>query len=124
MAQELVRMERISKFYGRVRALEDVTLTVNESEIVGLLGDNGAGKSTLIKVLSGAVPATSGDIFVRGRKVEIRSTTDAIRQGIETIYQDSALVIRHARSYRSVRGYGKLERSRILGAAQHAMMRC
>ena len=59
---------------------------------MGLLGDNGAGKSTLIKILSGAIPATSGDIFIRGRKVEIRSTTDAIANGIETIYQDSALV--------------------------------
>jgi simple sugar transport system ATP-binding protein len=92
MAEDLIRMERISKFYGRVRALEDVTFTVREKEIVGLLGDNGAGKSTLIKILSGVVPATSGDIFIRGRKVSIKSTTDAIAQGIETIYQDSALV--------------------------------
>lgn len=89
---ELIRMEKITKYYGRVRALEDVNLTVNESEIVGLLGDNGAGKSTLIKVLSGAVTASSGDIYVRGRKADIRSTTDAIALGIETIYQDSALV--------------------------------
>jgi simple sugar transport system ATP-binding protein len=92
MAEELVRMEHISKSYGRIRALEDVTLTVGKSEIVGLLGDNGAGKSTLIKVLSGAVPATSGDIYIRGTKVAMRTTTDAIKHGIETIYQDSALV--------------------------------
>ena len=92
MVDELVRMEHITKYYGRVRALEDVSLSVNRSEIVGLLGDNGAGKSTLIKVLSGAVPATSGDIYIRGEKVSIRSTTDAIALGIETIYQDSALV--------------------------------
>jgi simple sugar transport system ATP-binding protein len=92
MAQELIRMEHVSKFYGRVRALEDVTLIVNEREIVGLLGDNGAGKSTLIKVLSGAVAATAGGIYVRGEKVAIRSTSDAIALGIETIYQDSALV--------------------------------
>jgi simple sugar transport system ATP-binding protein len=65
---------------------------VGEREIVGLLGDNGAGKSTLIKILSGAITATSGDIFIRGRRVEIRSTMDAIANGIETIYQDSALV--------------------------------
>jgi simple sugar transport system ATP-binding protein len=89
---ELIRMSHISKSYGRVQALDDVSLTVNEREIVGLLGDNGAGKSTLIKVLSGAVPLSSGDIFIRGRKVAIRSTTDAIGLGIETIYQDSALV--------------------------------
>jgi simple sugar transport system ATP-binding protein len=92
MAEELIRMEHVSKHYGRVRALEDVTFKVYEKEIVGLLGDNGAGKSTLIKVLSGAVPASSGAIYIRGKKVEIRSTTDAISKGIETIYQDSALV--------------------------------
>jgi simple sugar transport system ATP-binding protein len=92
MAEDLVRMERISKFFGRVQALNDVTLTVARQEIVGLLGDNGAGKSTLIKVLSGALQATSGDIFMRGQKVDMRSTSDAIALGIETIYQDSALV--------------------------------
>jgi simple sugar transport system ATP-binding protein len=93
MAEELIRMEGVNKFYGRVQALENVNLTVNRSEIVGLLGDNGAGKSTLIKVLSGAVPSSAGSIYVRGQKVNIRSTTDAIAQGIETIYQDSALVV-------------------------------
>jgi simple sugar transport system ATP-binding protein len=85
-------MEGISKFYGSVRALENVTFVVNRREIVSLLGDNGAGKSTLIKVLSGAVAATSGDIYMRGKRADIRSTSDAIALGIETIYQDSALV--------------------------------
>jgi simple sugar transport system ATP-binding protein len=92
MAEPLIRMMNVSKNYGSVRALVDASLIVNESEIVGLLGDNGAGKSTLIKVLSGAVPLTSGDIFIRGQKVAIASTRDAIAHGIETIYQDSALV--------------------------------
>jgi simple sugar transport system ATP-binding protein len=92
MSEPLVRMERITKSYGSVRALTDVSLEVGEREIVGLLGDNGAGKSTLIKILSGAITATSGDIFIRGRRVEIRGTIDAIANGIETIYQDSALV--------------------------------
>jgi simple sugar transport system ATP-binding protein len=92
MATELIRMEHIEKFYGSVRALDDVGLTVHESEIVGLLGDNGAGKSTLIKILSGVVPMSSGTILKRGQPVSIRNTTDAIALGIETIYQDSALV--------------------------------
>jgi simple sugar transport system ATP-binding protein len=92
MAEELVRMDNIIKDYGRVRALDGVTFRVFKDEIVGLLGDNGAGKSTLIKVLSGAVRATSGDIYIKGKPVDIRSTTDAIANGIETIYQDSALV--------------------------------
>jgi simple sugar transport system ATP-binding protein len=92
MADELVRMEHINKFFGRVQALNDVSLSVNKSEIVGLLGDNGAGKSTLIKILSGALRANSGEIFMHGSKVRIRHTTDAMNYGIETIYQDSALV--------------------------------
>jgi simple sugar transport system ATP-binding protein len=89
---ELIRMDGITKYYGNVRALEDVTFVVNQREIVGLLGDNGAGKSTLIKVLSGAVPITSGTISIHGRPVRIANTNDAIRHKIETIYQDSALV--------------------------------
>ena len=75
-----------------MQALVDANFHVNEKEIVGLLGDNGAGKSTLIKVLSGAVPLTTGEIFIRGKKVELTNTGDAIAEGIETIYQDSALV--------------------------------
>jgi simple sugar transport system ATP-binding protein len=93
MADELVRMERINKYFGHVQALNDVTLSVRKNEIVGLLGDNGAGKSTLIKILSGALRPDSGDIYIHGDKVKMRSTTDAIARGIETIYQDSALVV-------------------------------
>jgi simple sugar transport system ATP-binding protein len=88
----LVEMRNIEKFYGRVHALRSVNLSIRRGEIVGLLGDNGAGKSTLIKVLSGAVPYTSGEIVIKGRPVRMRSTLDAIANGIETIYQDSALV--------------------------------
>lgn len=91
-ATPLVEMRRIEKFYGRVHALRGVSLTVRKGEIVGLLGDNGAGKSTLIKVLAGAVPYSSGEIFINGREERLRSTKDAIESGIETIYQDSALV--------------------------------
>jgi simple sugar transport system ATP-binding protein len=89
---ELVRMEHINKSFGLVQALNDVSVTVRRQEIVGLLGDNGAGKSTLIKILSGALTADSGDIYLKGNKVRIRDTSDAISYGIETIYQDSALV--------------------------------
>jgi simple sugar transport system ATP-binding protein len=92
MAENLVQMRNIEKFYGRVHALRSVNLTIKRGEIVGLLGDNGAGKSTLIKVLSGAVPYTSGEILIKDKPVVMRSTIDAIANGIETIYQDSALV--------------------------------
>lgn len=89
---ELVRMENINKFFGRVQALNEVNLVVRHNEIVGLLGDNGAGKSTLIKILSGVLRADSGAIYIHGKRVNMRSTTDAIDNKIETIYQDSALV--------------------------------
>jgi simple sugar transport system ATP-binding protein len=75
-----------------VQALNDVSVRIEPNEIVGLLGDNGAGKSTLIKILSGVVPLSSGDIYIKGQKVTINDTNDAIAHGIETIYQDSALV--------------------------------
>lgn len=88
----LVRMEQINKFFGPVQAISDVSLEVHKGEVIGLLGDNGAGKSTLIKILSGALKPSSGNIYIRGKKVNFRSTRDAISEGIETIYQDSALV--------------------------------
>jgi simple sugar transport system ATP-binding protein len=89
---ELVRMEHISKFFGPIQALDDVSLTINEGEIIGLVGDNGAGKSTLIKILSGAHQATRGEIYYKDKLVKLKDTWDAIQLGIETIYQDSALV--------------------------------
>jgi simple sugar transport system ATP-binding protein len=122
MADELVRMEHITKYYGRVRALEDVSLIVNKREIVGLLGDNGAGKSTLIKVLSGAALATSGDIYLRGEKAIIGSTTDAIAQGIETIYQDSALVTQLSIARNLFLGREPIRGPRFLNRMDYPMM--
>ena len=122
MAEPLIRMEHINKSYGRVQALSDVNFAVNEREIVGLLGDNGAGKSTLIKVLSGAVPLTSGEILVRGRRVGIRSTTDAIRHGIETIYQDSALVTQLSIARNLFLGREPLKGPRFLNRLDHGAM--
>ncbi len=122
MAEDLVRMERISKFYGKVQALDDVSFSVRENEIVGLLGDNGAGKSTLIKVLSGAVPTTTGEIHIRGKKVDIRSTTDAIANGIETIYQDSALVTQLSIARNLFLGREPLTGPRFLNRMDHATM--
>jgi len=92
MSEAIIEVENLHKGYSGGHALRGVSLAVRGGEALGLVGDNGAGKSTLIKVLSGAVTVTSGEIYVRGKKAEIRSTTDAIGYGIETIYQDSALV--------------------------------
>jgi len=92
MVDDLVRMAHVSKWYGQVQALDDVTINISHNEIVGLLGDNGAGKSTLIKVLSGVVSLSKGAIHIDGKPVAINRPNDAIGLGIETIYQDSALV--------------------------------
>ena len=119
---ELVRMANIEKYYGSVHALQDVTFVVNEREIVGLLGDNGAGKSTLIKVLSGAVPVTSGTITIKGREVSIRNTNDAIANGIETIYQDSALVPQLSIARNLFLGREPVRGGGVLGRLDEAMM--
>lgn len=88
----LLRMEGISKSFGSVKALRKVTLALNHGEVLGLVGDNGAGKSTLIKILSGAILADEGEIFLEGQKVGIENPQDARNHGIETIYQTFALV--------------------------------
>jgi simple sugar transport system ATP-binding protein len=119
---ELVRMDHIHKWYGSVRALDDVTFVVQEQEIVGLLGDNGAGKSTLIKVLSGVVPLSSGDIYMRGEKVRIANTTDAIALGIETIYQDSALVTQLSIARNLFLGREPIRGPRLLNRLDQGMM--
>ncbi len=92
LAAPVVCMEDIVKRFGTITALNGVNFTVNRHEVVGLLGDNGAGKSTLIKVLTGVYPPTSGKIFVDGNLVQIPSPREARALGIETCYQDLALV--------------------------------
>jgi len=82
----------ITKKYGGVEALQGVTFTLPRNEVVALLGDNGAGKSTLVKILSGALSPTSGQILVDGEPVELANTRQAKDLGIETVYQDLALV--------------------------------
>jgi D-xylose transport system ATP-binding protein len=87
----LVEMRDIRVAYGGVHAVDGVTVTLNEGEVVGLVGGNGAGKSTLIRTLSGAHPADSGDIMIKGQPVMIKNPRDAKSYGIETIYQTLAL---------------------------------
>ena len=82
----------LTKMYGSVRALHNVTFRLPRNEVVALLGDNGAGKSTLVKILSGAILPTSGQLFIEGKAVDISNTRRAKELGIETVYQDLALV--------------------------------
>ncbi|MDX2159703.1 MAG: ATP-binding cassette domain-containing protein [bacterium] len=88
----LVEMVNIKKSFGTVEALRGVDFRVEKQEIIGLLGDNGAGKSTLIKTLTGVYTPTSGQIYFEGQPVSISSPHDARMLGIETVYQDLALV--------------------------------
>jgi simple sugar transport system ATP-binding protein len=88
----IIEMKGITKTFGTIEALKDIYFSINRNEIIGLVGDNGAGKSTLINILSGIFPPTKGKIFAEGKEVAIRSYKDSTRIGIETIYQDSALV--------------------------------
>jgi D-xylose transport system ATP-binding protein len=84
-------MRNISKSYGGVRALDDVSFNVRAGEIVALVGDNGAGKSTLVKAISGSHRIDGGEILFAGRRATINSPADAGALGIETVYQDLAL---------------------------------
>jgi len=81
----------LSKSYGAVRALSDVSMQVYAGEVVALLGDNGAGKSTLVKIIAGSVMPDTGTVSVDGAIAEIRGPDDSRRLGIETVYQNLAL---------------------------------
>lgn len=90
--QPKIQAEHITKQFGRIIALEDISLEIQESEIFALVGDNGAGKSTLMNVLSGVHSPTKGQIYVDGNLVEFTNPSDARDVGIETVYQDLALM--------------------------------
>jgi len=87
----LLQLEDVSKTFGPVVALRDVSMSIDEAEAVGLIGDNGAGKSTLVKILSGVYAPSSGRLRLDGKIVDFQSPLDARRSGIEMIYQDLAL---------------------------------
>ncbi|HUX58452.1 MAG TPA: sugar ABC transporter ATP-binding protein [Bacteroidales bacterium] len=87
-----VELRNISKSFGGIAALENVTLKVKPGEIHALMGENGAGKSTLMKILSGAYTKDAGQIFIDGREIFIRNTYDSKKLGIGIIYQEFSLV--------------------------------
>jgi simple sugar transport system ATP-binding protein len=88
----LLEVQEISKYFGTVIALKDISMKVHASEVMCLLGDNGAGKSTLIKVLSGVHPPSEGHYLVEGKEVNFTSPRDALNAGIATVYQDLAMI--------------------------------
>jgi ABC-type sugar transport system ATPase subunit len=82
----------VQRHFGAVVALADASVSLNHREVLGLVGDNGAGKSTLLKILSGVLAANGGEIFLEGKEIKLRKAQDALEAGIETVYQDLALV--------------------------------
>ena len=91
VSEPLLEIRNLSKNFGAVQALQDMSMTIAPGEVVALAGDNGAGKTTLIKAISGVYKPSGGDILLRGEKVEFASPQEAREKGIETIYQDLAL---------------------------------
>ncbi|MEP9390072.1 ATP-binding cassette domain-containing protein [Mesorhizobium sp. KR9-304] len=91
-SESFFRLENVSVSYGRYEAVRNLDFEISRGEVVGLLGDNGAGKSTTIKLMSGTERITSGAIYLDGKEVALRSRRDSENCGIETIYQEAALI--------------------------------
>ncbi len=91
-APDLLRAEHITKSYGPTQVLRDVNMHVRKGEVLALVGDNGAGKSTFIKVLAGFHQPSSGQLIWEGQPLHLSSPVDARKHGIETVYQDLALI--------------------------------
>ena len=87
----VLEVERVSKHFGAIHAVTEVSFALEAGEVVGLMGDNGAGKSTLVKMIAGNFPPTSGAIRMDGRDVHFTGPLDARRHGIEIVHQDLAL---------------------------------
>ncbi|MFK4724672.1 simple sugar transport system ATP-binding protein [Bradyrhizobium niftali] len=127
MAERIVELCNISKFFGRICALNGISLGIETGEVVGLIGDNGAGKSTLIKILAGVVQPTSGEILVRGRPVTGWNAARSRNAGIETVFQDRALamqqsVVRNIFMGRELAGrFGWLKLGREMREAERLM---
>jgi len=84
-------VDNVRKNFGPIQALKGLSFSINPGEVVGLLGDNGAGKSTFVKILSGVLPPSSGEITLNSRDLRLHSPKDARKHGIETVYQTLAL---------------------------------
>lgn len=91
MEENRLELKKISKYFGEVKALQDIDFQLGRNEIVGLLGDNGAGKSTLIKIITGYYQPSSGEIYFNGQKVDNLTVPKARKLGVETVYQERAL---------------------------------
>ena len=91
-SQELLKLSNLNKWYDGLHALQDVSLTIAEGEVVALVGDNGAGKSTLVKIIAGAQTADEGEIALKGHPATVSSPKDATSLGIAAVHQSLGLV--------------------------------
>src|SRR3954451_14630932 len=89
---DMLRLEHVAKRFGPVVALRDINMHLRKGEVLGLLGDNGAGKSTLMKIICGFQKPDGGQMFLRGEPYAPRSVDQSRALGIDTVYQDLALV--------------------------------
>ena len=87
----VLRLDRISKHFGAIQALSEVSLSLEAGEVLGLMGDNGAGKSTLVKIIAGNYLPTGGQMLIAGEPKSFRHPLEARQSGIEIVYQDLAL---------------------------------
>ena len=87
----ILDLREISKNFGAIQALNNVSLTMGRGEVVGLMGDNGAGKSTLMRIIAGNFPPTYGTISIDGRSTVFHKPVEARKAGVEIVYQDLAL---------------------------------
>jgi len=110
----VLEVRSLCKYFGGVRAVDELNLKVYEGEIIAIVGDNGAGKSTCIKAISGVYKINRGEIYINGEKVTINNPKDARRYGIETVYQDESVVTNFDASHNLFLGREKV-RSDILG---------
>jgi ABC-type sugar transport system ATPase subunit len=88
----VLSVKGLCKYFGGIKAIDNVDLMLFENEIIGIVGDNGAGKSTLIKAISGLYDRDAGEIYISEEKADIKDPSDARRYGIETVYQEQGLI--------------------------------
>lgn len=89
MAEEIIlKAESISKSFGGVKALQNVSFELKRGEVLSVIGENGAGKSTLMKIIAGALKNDKGEIYFEGEKLQLNSPLDAVKKGISIVYQE------------------------------------
>lgn len=88
----ILEVRNLSKYFGGIKAVDNLSMKLYEKEIIAIVGDNGAGKSTFIKTISGVYKRTQGEIYIEGREANINNPSDAMRYNIETVYQSEGVI--------------------------------